>query len=159
MRRAIFIVCLLNLLLVIGALLFSYPILSHPGTLNTFYSISILWSLIMASALVLLSFSVWKDKQVLEIVLNYFERSFSTSEQNEMIELRQKAVDSIMKKVDISHFNRAQTLVDSYRKDGYSRAELVLQINLNEKIDEGLTMEQAIDELYKVRGLDSTLAR
>lgn len=49
---------------------------------------------------------------------------------------------------------KARTLVDSYREEAVVRPELVLETKLDEKMKSGLTMDQAIEQLYGNSGLN-----
>jgi len=73
-----------------------------------------------------------------------------------MARLKEGAMDSILHSVDLPHYEKAKTLVDCYRKEGFVRPELVLRNRLDVKMDVvKLTMEQTIDELYNEYGLNA----
>jgi hypothetical protein len=137
MRKAVLVICLLNLVLGMGVIFYSLGSFGIWGAFNT-------WSVAVALLLILLSY----------YLIGIVDQLEGSPDEDEVTRLEKGAMDSIMKTVDVPHFEKAKTLVDSYRKDEFARPELVLQDHLKERMSAGLKMEQAIEDLYHERGLN-----
>ena len=72
MRKVVFVICLLNLFLVLGVILYYQNIFRVMGASGGF---TVIWSVVMASMLVFLSCFGLKDQEVLEGILDHLDRS------------------------------------------------------------------------------------
>ena len=104
MRKAVLVICLLNLILGMGVIFYSLGSFGIWGAFNT-------WSVAVALLLILLSY----------YLIGIVDQLEGSPDEDEVTRLEKGAMDSIMKTVDVPHFEKAKTLVDSYRKDESAR--------------------------------------